>query len=151
MSIIGKLLHFVMERSAGKTNLDELQTKLQAASAGLSRQMENGADTPDNRQRASHVIGIERWSQRRLRTLLGEPLVMDEYDSYRPSSDLNLKALGAEFTAARQQTLALIKELRQANCIADKTVPHNEMGNLSVLGWLVYINSHAAREAQGIK
>jgi hypothetical protein len=151
MSLIGKLLHFVMERSAGKTNLDELQTKLQTASAGLASQMEKGADTPDNRQRASHVIGIERWSQRRLRTLLGEPLVMDEYDSYRPSPDLTLKALGAEFTAARQQTLALIQELRQANCVEGKTVPHNEIGNLSVLGWLVYINSHAAREAQGIK
>ena len=151
MSLIGKLLHFVMERSAAKSSLDEMQAKLQSASAGLAGQMQNGADTPENRQRAAHIIGIECWSQHRLRSLLGQPLVMDEYDGYRPSPDLTLKALGKEFTAVRQQTLALIQELRQANCVEGKTVPHNDIGNLSVLGWLVYINSHASREAQGIK
>jgi hypothetical protein len=45
----------------------------------------------------------------------------------------------------------LIQELRQADCVEGKTVPHNDLGNLSVLGWLVYINSHSARESQGIK
>ena len=151
MSLIGKLLHFFMERSAAKSSLDDLQTRLQLATAALASRMENGADTPANRKRASHVIGIERWSQRRLRSLLGEPLVMDEYDGYRPSLDQPLKVLGGEFTAARLQTLALIQDLRKAGSVEGKTVPHNAMGDLSVLGWLYYINAHAARESQGIK
>jgi len=44
------------------------------------------------------VIGIERWGQRRLRMLLGEPPVSDEYDSYRPGEDLSMPALRDAFT-----------------------------------------------------
>jgi hypothetical protein len=151
MSLIGKLLHFYMERSAAKSSLDELQTRLQLAGVRLVSRMEKGADTPADRERARHVIGMERWSQHRLRSLLGEPLVMDEYDGYRPQPDLPLITLGGEFSAARVQTLALIQELRKAGGVEGKTVPHNDMGDLSVRGWLVYLNAHSTRELQGIR
>ena len=117
----------------------------------MAAQMDTASDTPANRDRAGHVIGIERWSQRRLRTLLGEPLLMDEYDSYRPAADQPLKTLGALFKSTRQGTLDLVQELGKISGVESETVPHNEMGNLTVRGWLVYILSHAAREGQPIK
>jgi hypothetical protein len=160
MSLIGALLHFVIERSAAKLSLDELYEKLQTSSSTLTNTLEKAADTPANRAKASHIIGIERWSQRRLRTVLGEPppnsgcdarLVMDEYDRDRPDAAQSLQTLGGLFRDARKQTLALVQQLGKMRGVETKIVPHNSLGDLTVRGWLFYLDSHASREAMGIK
>jgi len=151
MSFVGTILHFVVSRSAAKFSLDELQTRLKLSSESIAERIENATDTPANRSQASHLIGIERWGQRRLRSVLGEPLVMDEYDADRPGEDQSLKALSNLFVETRQKTLALIDELKKVPGVENKMIPHNDIGNLSVRGWLFYLDSHANRESQNIK
>ena len=151
MSLISTILHFVISRSAAKFSLDELQTRLKLSSESVAGRIEQASDTPANRGQACHLIGIERWGQRRLRSALGEPLVMDEYDPDRPGDDQPLQALSSLFVETRQQTLALIDELKKVPGIENKLIPHNEIGDLTVRGWLFYLDSHANRESQNIK
>jgi hypothetical protein len=98
----------------------------------------------------SHVVGIERWGQRRLQVALGEPLLMDEYDNYRPARDLDWQGLQAEFQATRRETIALAQRLEQAGAEATR-VNHNSFGDLSVRGWLYYLGRHADLESRRIK
>jgi hypothetical protein len=151
MSLISTILHFVISRSAVKFSLDELQTRLRLSSESITECIEKAPDTPANRGQVSHLIGIERWGQRRLRTALGEPLVMGEYDADRPSEDQPLETLSNLFSETRQQTLALVDELKKVPGVENKMIPHNEIGDLSVRGWLFYLDSHANRESQKIK
>ena len=151
MSLIGTILHFVISRSAARFSLDELQTRLKLSGKDVAERIEKAAETPTNHGLASHLIGIERWGQRRLRSALGEPLVKDEYDQDRPNSDIPLKTLSSLFSETRQQTVELIDELKKVPGVENKMIPHNDIGNLSVRGWLFYLDSHANRESQNIK
>ena len=151
MSFVGTILHFVISRSAAKFSLDELQTRLKLSSESVAEHIEKAADTPANRGQATHLIGIERWGQRRLRSVLGEPLEMGEYDPERPGGDQSLKALSTLFSETRKKTVALVNELKKVPGVENKMIPHNDIGNLSVRGWLFYLDSHANRESQNIK
>ena len=87
MSFIGSLIRAFVERRAAKASIDELRKGLETSCSAVALEMANAADTPMNRQKAAHVIGIERWGQQRLRAALtpARAPVMDEYDGYRPS------------------------------------------------------------------
>lgn len=93
-----------------------------------------------------HIIGIERWGQRRLQVALGEPLLMDGHHPYKPPEGLTYERLAEEFQATRQQTLALAKHLESAP--DSEKIPHNSLGPLSVKGWLFYLNVHADLESR---
>ena len=88
---------------------------------------------------------IERWSARRLRTALGDTMTADEYDGYRPSTGMDMAALAEAFAAAREETIALAE--RAADLPESVVVRHNDLGELNVKGWLVYIENHATRES----
>jgi hypothetical protein len=107
------------------------------------------ADTARDRDLAGHVIGIERWSQRRLRPALGEPVVHDEYDGYRPDPALGMTALAEAFAQTRDETLDLAR--RAADLPPSVRAAHNDPGQLSVGGWLFCIDSHAQRESGRIR
>ncbi|WP_170148236.1 DinB family protein [Meiothermus hypogaeus] len=96
-----------------------------------------------------HIIGIERWGQRRLRVALGEPLLMDGHHPYKPPEGLTHDRLAEEFQATRQQTLALVKRLEDLP-VGEK-IPHNSLGPLSVKGWLFYLNLHADLESRRLR
>jgi hypothetical protein len=149
--LIGRLLHMVVERSARKLNYAELAQKLDASCGQVAGHIAAAPDTPANRAQAGHVIGMERWAQRRLRTALGEPPSADEYDGHRPSGDLALPALRGEFESTRAETLQLVKSLQQAGVPETRIAPHNDMGQLTLRGWLYYLDMHAAREAAKMK
>lgn len=85
------------ERPAAKLTLDGLAARLGAGGEEVARRAAAAGDSPANRDRLAHIVGIERWGQRRLRTLLGEPLVQDEHDGYRPGADLAWDDLRAAF------------------------------------------------------
>lgn len=57
---------------------------MEQAADEVEARIATAAESKENQTLARHIISIERWSQGRLRTLLGEELVMDEYDGYRP-------------------------------------------------------------------
>ncbi len=96
-----------------------------------------------------HIIGIERWGQRRLQVALGEPLLMDGHQTYKPQEGLTNERLAEEFQATRQQTLALVKRLE--NVPNSEKIPHNSLGPLSVKGWLFYLNVHADLESRRLR
>jgi hypothetical protein len=150
MSFIGNLIRSFIEGRASRASLDELRKGLETGGEKVARRIAHAADTPSNRKQAGHIIGIERWGAQRLRTVqtLVSPPVVDESDGYRPHGDQPMSALSAEFTSARAETLALIEVLRP---MQDRRVPHNDLGELSVRGWLVYLSNHAGVESKRLR
>jgi hypothetical protein len=140
-SLIGRL---VFETQKG---VPDLRLELEASSSKLSTQFLNVEDTDQNRRLLSHIIGIERWGQRRIRVALGEAFVMEEYDGYRPPRETNFDELRHEFSQTRSKTLELAGKLVN---VADTKVLHNTWGKLSMRGWLRYLNAHANLHAQRI-
>ncbi|RIK35402.1 MAG: hypothetical protein DCC57_23390 [Chloroflexi bacterium] len=151
MSLFGVAQRYWMEWRAKGKSYAELARSLQAEGEVVTRRFQNGRDRAANRRTASHIVGIERWGQRRLRTLLGEPLVMDEYDGYRPGPDCTLRELACEFPHTRKETLALLRSLEDRNIPLTQTVPHNESGPMSVGAWFVYFQNHAGRESRFVR
>ena len=75
---------------------------------------------------------------------------MDEYDDYRPPREAPWPALQDAFSETRQQTVALVQRLGQAQ-VTNIKVPHNQFGPLSVRSWLRYLDLHANLEAKKLK
>lgn len=146
MSLIGKVFYWFYEWKAKGRSYADLLAQFEQNQTVVTPRMEEAKDMAFNRSRAVHVIGIERWGTHRLRVLLGEPLVMDEYDGYAPSKELSMGELAEEFTKTRTETLALIRELQANGINLDQTVKHNEVGDLSLRGWLFYLENHMGRE-----
>jgi len=146
MSIFGVVLRIFTEWRAKKLSLAELTRRLDDSTEKVARRFEGASNTRLNLKQARHVIGIERWAQRRLRVALGEPPVTDEYDSYRPDELSDLRALHEAFVQTRQETKTIIQQLQSAGVSFDTRVPHNELGPLSIRGWLLYLIDHAGRE-----
>jgi hypothetical protein len=151
MRFIGVILRFFMERGARNKSYDDLLTRLEADAARTGQRFQAAVDTPANRRQAAHIIGIERWAQRRLRTLLGEPLVMDEYDGYAPSLDMTAAQLADAFRQTRADTLTLTRTLKERGIPITQTAKHNDMDQVTVGGWLVYIAGHGGIEARRLK
>ena len=141
----------LLERPAQKLSLDEHAAQLESSGVRLAQRYAVATDTGANREHLRHVIGIERWGQRRLEVFLGAPLAMDEYDGYCPASDLGWAALQDEFKATREKTVALARELAAAKLDTSPTVPHNQYGKLTAYAWLHYLDTHANLESERIE
>lgn len=146
MTLFGTIQRVWMERSAKGKSYAELAQELERDRPLVAERFRGAADSPRNREAACHIIGIERWGQRRLRTLLGEPLVMDEYDGYRPDTSRTMAELAEDFEQTRQESLTLLQTLQAQGVPLTQTVAHNESGPMSVGAWLAYLRSHASRE-----
>ncbi len=155
MTIKEAMVHFVVERfvegPAQKKSLAEIRQDLQAGGEALTQILAGAADTPSNRKQLRHVIGIERWGQKRLRVALGEAFVPGEYDEFCPAEGRAWAELRADFAETRQATLGLTQALEKANLPEGFTVRHNSFGPLSVKGWLRYLNNHAGMEGKRIR
>ncbi len=125
----------------------ELAERLRSSERATVERMAAVGDNRRNRAVANHIVGIERWGQRRLRILLGEPVVHDEYDAYAPGIDLPMAVMCERFRATRSETLAILRQLEQAGVELAATAPHNELGDLSLSAWLTYLADHSARES----
>ena len=148
-TLFGLAANIIIERPAKKQTYDELAERLIEAGKQIEQKVTSTQDSPANREQMRHIIGIERWGQRRLRTTLGEPAVTDEYHSYAPSSNLTVAGLRKEWTATRAETVTLARSLGEIN--ATQMVPHNDFGPLTPRGWLVYLMQHATRESGRLK
>src|SRR5215213_8982084 len=111
MSINGIVLNWFYEWVAKGKSYADLRQKLQKNEATVYARMSNATELSFNRHQSAHVIGIERWSAHRMRVLLGDSLVIDEYDGYAPSDQLSMVELAEEFRQTREATLALLQEL----------------------------------------
>lgn len=150
MRILGPPINLFFDRLVRGQSLDQIADSMAASGHKLEVLFGATDDSDHNRRMINHIVGIERWGSQRLRTALGELLVIDEYDGYRPPRDATLSELQADFVATRHDTTALARDLGAAGVGAVK-LPHNQWGNLSVRGWLSYLNFHASREAEKLK
>ena len=146
MSMAGIFLKIFSEQRAKNMSWDDLTGRLEHSAEIVLPRFDKANNRPRHQEAAKHVIGIERWAQRRLRIAPGEPPIMDEYDAYRPDDLNDIKALRDLFADTRRETLAIIQQLCEAGVPLDTTIPHNELGPLTIRGWVLYLTDHAWRE-----
>ena len=144
--LIGLGLRPLAECRGRRRDLETAALELERSGSRLDTHLADKPDTPDNREAIAHCVGIERWGQRRLRVVLGESLEMDTYHGYRPDLEDGVEALRAVMAETRAATVALARELAAAGVAPGSTVRHNDLGDLTLSGWLAYLEQHASRE-----
>ncbi len=145
------IVRLAVERPAMRRSIDEWAEALAASGAKLKARMTASADTSANRRQLRHIIGLERWGQRRMRVALGEPFINDEMDGYQPPVDLSLSELIDVFLNTRDETVQLARRCAADPRAASALVKHNQLGPLSIRGWLRYLDLHASLEARRLR
>jgi len=146
--MIGHVRRPMAERHARGRGIEQLATELAASARTIDARLARTADTPAHRAAVAHWVGIERWGQRRLRVALGEPFIDDGHHPHKPDEADGVAALRRAFAATRADTLDLVRELREAGVDASTTIRHNDLGDLTVAGWLAYLLQHPEQEAR---
>jgi hypothetical protein len=143
--------HLLIEGPARRRTYAQLGAALDRAAAKLEPRLSAAPDTAANREQLRHIVGIERWGQRRLRVALGEPPVADEMDDYMPPADSSMDELRTAFASARRETTVLARQLEARAVDGGTRVEHNQFGPLSVRGWLSYLATHASFEGKRVR
>lgn len=125
----------------GKSD-QELIDEIKASGIRLKQQLMNAQPTQINYRRLNHVIGIERWGQRRLAVALGEPFRVEEYGAYRPARGMSWNELQDQFAQCRDETIRLAEAIR-AQGAGHHLILHNSYGELTPAMWLTYLRIHA--------
>jgi len=140
-------VHTFIERSAQSKSMRDLIKELQNEGEKLDQKLARAPDSPRNRTQLNHIIGLERWGQSRLHSALGNPLLADEYEGYRPAAELSWDDLRRAFAQTRADTITLTEQLAAQSRPSDHQIPHNQLGPLTIKGWLRYLTNHATRES----
>ncbi|PJF29885.1 MAG: DNA-binding protein [Phototrophicales bacterium] len=137
----------------GRTQNRSYDDLIAMLETGMKRIEKRAHAAPTDKYHAlwTHIIGIEIWSQKKLAIALGEPAGEPEYMPYRPSKDTAWDDLLPLMRQTRAETIALAKRLSQANIAPQMTIHHNDWGDLTVKGWLMYIYLHADFEIKKIR
>ena len=141
---------FINTMGGGLNRLPHHIRQLEAGGPRLLAHFANVADAPFPHPLLNHIIGIEKWGQRRLEVFLGAELIVDEYDGYRPDHAIAVADLLPIFEETRRQTVALAKQLITTRP-AVRRVVHNGYGNLTPSGWVYFLHLHADFERRKIK
>ncbi|SRR5690606_1590375 len=136
----------VRARADGKT-LDQLADQLTASRDALMPRILGAADSAWNREAINHWVGIERWSLDRIRQWRHPPTELGSYRPFRGPEGSSLEDLQEAFARTRQESIALAREMaRQEDVDLAVTIPHNDLGPLTVTEWFEYIDDHSMRE-----
>jgi hypothetical protein len=148
--IVRFFLQVFVERPARRLGAEGLIPRLDAAREAVPALLA-GADDASARAQLRHVIGIERWGQRRLRVALGDvAFEADAHQPYLPPEDEALPALLDRFGAVRADTVALARRVADEGRGAER-VEHNSLGPVTALGWLRYLQLHGEFELKRAK
>ena len=150
MNPIGMIFRLYFTWQSRNKSLNELISQSEASGKTILDGLKDKSDTPANREKLRHIIGIERWGQRRLKTLLGEPPLTDEYNGYQPAESLDFKALRAEFKSTRAETAKLLRTLQKKGLAKTGQAYHNSMGEIPITVWAGYLTMHANMEYKRI-
>ncbi len=145
------IVHLVWERPARRLGLPQYAHLLETSGQAIAKASASTPDTAYNRRVLSHIVGIERWAQRRLRVALGEPLLMDEYNGYRPPRETSWEELQRQFQTTRQASVELALDLATAGVSLETAIPHNQYGPLTPRAWLRYMTVHANLESKKLR
>ena len=144
--LIGAMLRPAAERQARGKTFTSLGQELSDAWPRIESHLEGKPDNGMNREALAHCIGIERWGQSRLRVGLGEAFQLDTYHPYRPNLEDGVPILAHAMKATRQAPIELARELESRGVSPDQPVQHNDLGEMTLGAWLVYLKQHASRE-----
>lgn len=145
-NIQAAFISIFLELPARVIGMEGLLNHLENSRLAFQKRMQSLSGRPNNQKILAHIIGIERWGQRRIRVALGELQIDDEYDPYLPPEQ-DWQFLQEAFLTTRQATIGLGKSLRMAGIDPHMRIQHNQFGAISVLGWLYYLNLHARIES----
>lgn len=148
--ILKVVAYFLFIRPSNNRSYADYEKLLADNGITIEQYVNRAADHPKNRQQLRHIIGIERWSCRRLMVCFGEPFIREEYDGYAPAADQSWSQLLVDFKATRQATIALAQRFAREQP-ANAIVEHDDFGPMEAKIWLQYLYSHAEREAKGIR
>jgi hypothetical protein len=149
-ALIGRILRVVFERRARRQGLPALADALEANGGRLAVRFAS-AEGDAARATLRHVVGIERWGQRRLAVAEGEPLDPAGHQPHLPPDDADLDALREAFSATRAATVEQARRLAADGAAGAPRIPHPDLGELSVGGWLAYLDGHARIEARRLR
>jgi hypothetical protein len=140
-----------VENPAQKQSFAQLTAKLENTKTVIDARVLSVASQNLEKHRATmrHIIGIERWGTERLKVALGEAFKRDGQKDYHPDSGRDLTALLEDFKLTRLETLRVAKLVEQQN--PNAKVLHNNLGDLSIKGWLGYLNLHAEIESRKLR
>lgn len=149
--VVRFFVHTFVERPARRSGADALARALDASLPALEARARAGLADPRAGDVLRHVIGIERWGQRRLRVALGDLVYeRDEHHPHKPPADRPLGALVDDLRATRAETVALARRVAAAGRAAAE-VEHNSLGPLTAAGWLRYLRVHADLEVRRLR
>ena len=137
-----------LERPASDKSTDELTNDLMQSGAMVRERISQADRTQAHHAIVTHIIGIERWAQERIKAAQtpAQSAPQGEYDPHRPAADTPWDELPALFDDTRDTTIALVQQLDSATL--ERSVPHNQLGELSVRAWIRYLRVHADLEAR---
>lgn len=150
-TIMGAAAGLFIERPGRARSYAEWKQMLETSGVAIDQRAAAAKDPVQASKVLRHISGIERWGQRRLQVLLGAPLLDDEYDGYRPGTNLTLAEQREFFRQTRADTLALVDQLQAAGVDVSVTAPHNDLGPLTARGWLRYLEMHASLESKKMR
>lgn len=150
--IKGFLVARLLEGPAARLSFADLAQKLERGGLVLAGRAARAADTDANRAVLTHIIGIERWGQNRLRVALGQrPPLHDEHHPYKPGAGATLRELQDLLSQTRAQTTDLARQLHAAPPAEGTVVEHNGLGPLTARAWLRYLTQHADIESRRLR
>ncbi|PYE51945.1 DinB family protein [Deinococcus yavapaiensis] len=141
----------VLERPARDKRYAELADELEVAGERVLVRARRAKELERAKETMRHIIGIERWGQRRLEAALGEAFSRDEHHPYKPPADATWNDVLEDFTTTRQRTVSLARELSSNPPDPAWRVEHNGLGPLSARGWLRYLMTHAGLESRRMR
>ncbi len=151
-TLLQAVAKLMFERPIRGMSNDQLITMLDQSRMPFAQHIQKHADTQANRVLLAHIIGIECWAQARLRQLTtGQNILIDESDSYTPSTDTPYAMLVAHAGATRIESSACLQELLRAGVPLTRTIVHNQFSELSVAAWIQYIVKHSMLEARKMR
>ena len=112
-----------VERPARRAGAGALARQLEAALPSLEARARAGLADPRAHDVLRHVIGLERWGQRRLRVALGDlAFERDEHHPYKPAADAAPEELIADLRETRAETVALARRVAEEGRADRKSV-----------------------------
>jgi len=148
-AILRPVGHFYFERrSRGKTPA-QLADELEAGAQTVMARLRAAPQTEANHRLVTHIIGIERWSQRRVQVVQGAPFHEEEYNEHRPPRNTAWDDLFTMFEQTRHVSVALARSLSQTQLT--QKVRHNTYGELTAGAWLTYIHFHSNLESRRLR
>lgn len=140
------LRNVFLELPTRNRSLNTLAGMLEASGHALDTRLQQLTPSPRDIEVLCHIIGIERWGQRRLQVVQGLAYLEDNSSDYTPDLTEDWADLLELFKQTRLQTVEIARNISEDQ--RRQTVVHNQFGDLSVGAWLRYLLMHTDLEAR---